>query len=191
MYKHKNEIVLRKADKQDLHLLLQLKNESWFGTHQTAIINSQNQEDWFLSMSRSKDSIYFIAEKDNAKVGVYKVNNIDWINRSYDSAHDVFSFARGQGYGYTVLEAGVDLGFEVLNMHRLNTEVLENNKASAKTALYAGYTQEGVRRKAVYKCGQWLDSITYGLLREDWEKLERVKKYEGVCNISYLPKCDK
>ena len=73
-------------------------------------------------------------------------------------------------------------------MYRIDTEVLENNIASQKIILKTGFTQEGVRRKAVHKCGTYLDSNVYGLLKEDWKELSRVKKYGGICNESYKPK---
>lgn len=190
-YIHKNGIKLCKVEKEHLSVLKDLKNESWFGTHNIAVVNDLNQQKWFEKISSDANSLYLTAldiNNNDDPVGVYKINNIDWISRFYDSAHDVFSFARGKGYGYTILEAGVDFGFEVLNMHRLNTEVLENNKASMKTALSAGFQVEGTKRRIIHKCGQWLDSVCLGLLREDWEELERVKKYGNVCNFSYAPK---
>lgn len=194
MYKHKNGVTLRKLAEADLPLLLRLKEESWFGTHHISFINAQDQDEWFHRITRSRDDLMLIAEDDklthDKRVGLYKISSIDWINRTYVSGHDVFCQARGKGYGHTVLEAGVDFGFEILNMNRIDTEVLENNLASLKTALNAGYQKEGIRRRAVYKCGQYLDSITLGITREDWLELERVKKYAGVCNSTYTPKND-
>ena len=189
MYKHKNGITLRKLSKTDLTTLINLKNESWFGTHNINFVNELDQQRWFESLKDSKQMILVAHIQSNTEpVGLYKINNIDWINRKYDSAHDVFQNARGNGYGKTILEAGVDFGFEVLNMNRLDTEVLENNIASLKCALYVGYIEEGRKRKCIHKCNDYLDSIVLGMLREDWEKLDRVKKYGGICNNSYVPK---
>ena len=129
-----------------------------------------------------------IDTKNNEIVGLYKIQNIDWINRKYDSAHDVFINHRGKGYSKPVLEAGVDFGFEVLNMNRIDTEVIENNIASLKSALWVGYIEEGIKRKCIHKCGEYLDSITLGILKDEWVNLSRVKNYQGICNISYLPK---
>ena len=87
-----------------------------------------------------------------------------------------------------VLESGVDFCFEILNMHRLDSEVLENNLASLKCMEYAGFIKEGLKRKCIHKCNEYISSIVMGLLREDWEKLNRVKEYKGVCNFAYKPK---
>jgi RimJ/RimL family protein N-acetyltransferase len=189
MYKHKNKILLQKLEREDLELLKNLKNESWFGTHNITFVNDLDQEKWFSSLDSSKNLMLIAIDTNtNEKVGLYKIQNIDWINRKYDSAHDVFEHARGKGYSKPVLEAGIDFGFEVLNMHRIDTEVLENNIASLKSALWVGFLEEGRKRKCIHKCGTYLDSIMLGILQEDWKLLERVKPYEGVCNASYLPK---
>ena len=48
------------------------------------------------------------------------------------------------------------------------------------------------RKRAIHKCGEYLDSIIYGFLRDDWSQTDRVKnKYLGICNNSYKPKNDK
>lgn len=195
LYNHKNKISFRKIEEEDLGFLKDLKDESWFGTHKTTIVNLTDQNEWFDKITKSKNDLILMAFKKgrddkyigNEYIGIYKISNIDWINRSYDSAHDIFGFNRKLGYGKLVLEAGVDFGFEVLNMHRMNTEVLENNIASYKNALYAGFINEGIKRKSVYKCNEWINSKCMGILKEDWEKLERIKKMKGCCNLSYIP----
>jgi len=187
MYEHKNGLRLVLLEEKDLQKMKDLKDESWFGTHNITINNMNQQEKWFKSLD-NKTTMFFIVYKGQEPVGTYKISNIDWISRSYHSAHDVFKDHRGKGLSKPVLEAGVDFGFEVLNMHRLDTEVLENNLASLKTALWVGFQQEGVRRRAVYKCNTHLDSVCLGLLREDWLDLERVKDYDMVCNTTYTPK---
>jgi RimJ/RimL family protein N-acetyltransferase len=189
MYKHKNGFTLKKLEKEDLHILKNLKNESWFGTHNISFVNDIDQERWFDSLNSNKN-LFLIAYKTETdeRIGLYKIQNIDWVNRKYDSAHDVFENQRGKGYSKPVLEAGVDFGFEVLNMNRIDTEVLENNLASYKSALYVGFIQEGVKRKCIHKCGDYLDSNFLGILKDEWKELNRVKNYGDICNMSYIPK---
>tara|TARA_R100000231_G_scaffold29091_3_gene25879 strand:- start:6079 stop:6669 length:591 start_codon:yes stop_codon:yes gene_type:complete len=187
MYEHKNGLRLASLEEKDLQMMKELKDESWFGTHHITINNLNQQKKWFETMN-NKDSMFFIVYQDQVPVGTYKISDIDWVSRSYQSAHDVFKEHRGKGLSKPVLEAGVDFGFEVLNMHRLDTEVLENNLASLKTALWVGFKEEGIRRKAVYKCSTYLDSICLGLIREEWMNLDRLKNYKNICNKSYTPK---
>jgi RimJ/RimL family protein N-acetyltransferase len=189
MYIHKEGIALRKIERGDLQLLKELKNESWFGTHNINFLNDLDQERWFESLN-NKTHLILIAIEVNSdeRVGLYKIQNIDWYNRTYDSSHDVFKSHRGKGLSKPVLCAGTDFAFEILNMNRIDGQVLENNIASMKSAEYAGFTVEGVRRQSIYKCGEWIDSIHIGLLKKDWEKLDRIKRYDGICNVSYIPK---
>tara|TARA_R110000868_G_scaffold19400_7_gene83603 strand:+ start:14247 stop:14822 length:576 start_codon:yes stop_codon:yes gene_type:complete len=188
MYIHKNGITLFKIEKCDLPLLKELKNESWFGTHNITFVNDSDQEKWFEKLNPSNTMILKAKNTKDEIVGIYKIQNIDWVNRRYDSAHDVFKQHRGCGYSKPVLEAGVDFGFEVLNMNRIDTEVLSNNIASFKSAIFVGFIKEGVKRSCIHKCGEYLDSTVLGILRSEWSKLKRVNDYQGICNKSYTPK---
>lgn len=187
MYQHKNGIKFSKLPKTLLPKLLELKEESWFGTHNIAIVNLDDQERWYNSISQSKNDIILVAIYNSESIGLFKINNIDWISRGAHIGHDIFSEFRGKGLGYKIVEAGVDFCFEILNMHRLDAEVLANNLASQKTLFNGGFVQEGIRRAAVHKCNEYLDSIVCGVLRTDWLTLERVKNYDFVCNTSYQP----
>jgi RimJ/RimL family protein N-acetyltransferase len=187
MYIHKNGITLVKIESSDLSILKNLKNESWFGTHHISFVNENDQTKWFSTLDANKTLILKALNNSNEFVGLYKITNIDWVNRRYDSAHDILENFRGKGYSKLVLEAGIDFGFEVLNMNRIDTEVLENNIASLKSALWVGFIEEGRKRKCIHKCGQYLDSIFLGILKEEWGGL-RKEKFGGVCNISYIPK---
>ena len=191
LYRHKNGIWFYKVGLEDAPLLKELKDDSWYGTQRIAFLNLQDEEDWIRRVSPNPTCLYLIAtaevEGSRKAVGVYKLSGMDSISRCAVSGHDVFKSYRGQGYGKLVLEAGIDFCFEVLNLHRINSEVLENNEASRKNATYAGQKEEGCRKAAIWKCGCWIDSLILGILQEDWEQLDRVKRYGGVCNTSYRP----
>lgn len=76
----------------------------------------------------------------------------------------------GKGYG---LEAGRLLlahGFSALNLHRIGCATFDTNTAMRKLAQTLGMTQEGVRRQAAYKEGQYLDVVEFGILREEFER---------------------
>ncbi|MDQ5820911.1 MAG: GNAT family N-acetyltransferase [Actinomycetota bacterium] len=57
-----------------------------------------------------------------------------------------------------------DLGF-----HRLQLEVYGFNERAMRHAERAGFVREGVRRKAYWRHGEWVDGVLYGLIREDLE----------------------
>jgi RimJ/RimL family protein N-acetyltransferase len=57
-----------------------------------------------------------------------------------------------------------DLGF-----HRLQLEIYGFNERAVRHAERVGFVQEGVRRKAYRRHGEWVDGLLFGLLAEDLE----------------------
>jgi RimJ/RimL family protein N-acetyltransferase len=57
-----------------------------------------------------------------------------------------------------------DLGF-----HRLQMEIYGYNERAQRHAERAGWIKEGVKRKAYRSDDRWVDSVMYGLVREDLE----------------------
>jgi RimJ/RimL family protein N-acetyltransferase len=55
-----------------------------------------------------------------------------------------------------------DLGF-----HRLQMEVYGFNERAMVHAERAGFTREGVRRKAYWRNDEWVDGVLFGLVEED------------------------
>jgi RimJ/RimL family protein N-acetyltransferase len=188
MYEHKNGLRLRKIEYDDLKELKELKDESWFGTHKIAIVNMDDQRIWYNKIRRDSSVLVMVAERNKTAIGLYKLSNIDLMNRSCDIGWDIFKKYRGEGEGYRLVESGVDFTFEILNIHRISTEILINNIASRKIVERMSFVLEGTRREAVHKCGEWIDSNFYGILYDDWLQLDRVKAYGGCCNKSYTPK---
>ena len=58
-----------------------------------------------------------------------------------------------------------DLGF-----HRLQLEIYGFNERAIAHAERAGFVREGVRRKAYWRHGDWVDGVLFGLVREDLDR---------------------
>jgi len=56
-----------------------------------------------------------------------------------------------------------------LGYHRLQLEIYGFNERALAHAERAGFIREGVRRKAYWRNGEWVDGVIYGLVREDLE----------------------
>jgi RimJ/RimL family protein N-acetyltransferase len=55
-----------------------------------------------------------------------------------------------------------DLGF-----HRLQLEIYGFNQRAIKHAERSGFVREGVRRRAYWRHGEWVDGVLFGLTEED------------------------
>jgi hypothetical protein len=128
-----------------------------------------------------------MATKGNDSIGVAVYTDIDWIGRSLRIAGSIFEQARCvPGVVKDAFSAGLDFAFEMLNMRRVEAEVLMSNRAGQLLEVnHLGFRVEGVRRQAVYKCGMYIDSIILGMLREEWEQQNRVRSYNGSCNCTF------
>ena len=56
-----------------------------------------------------------------------------------------------------------DLGY-----HRLQLECYGFNERAIRHAERAGFVREGVKRKAYWRHGEWVDGVLFGLVREDF-----------------------
>jgi RimJ/RimL family protein N-acetyltransferase len=54
-----------------------------------------------------------------------------------------------------------------LGYHRLQLEVYGFNERAQRHAERAGFVREGVKRKAYWRHGEWVDGVLYGLIPED------------------------
>jgi RimJ/RimL family protein N-acetyltransferase len=57
--------------------------------------------------------------------------------------------------------------FNDLGFHRVQMEIYGFNERALAHAERAGFTREGVRRKAYWRNDEWVDGVLYGLVVED------------------------
>lgn len=184
MYHHKNNIWMRKIEREDLSDLKELKNENWWGVHNTLIINDDDQLKWYNNIS-NKDLFMMVMHEDT-KLGISSYTNIDYINRSCHVSGSGFKAATKASMAESSWYCCIDFAFEILNLRRTEAEVLAYNLPAQKRNIETiGMKVEGIRKEAVYKSGQYYDSIILGLLRSEWEEDKRVKSYGGSCNKNF------
>ena len=75
---------------------------------------------------------------------------------------------QGKGIGTFAVSSIVNHAFFNLNLRRLQLEVLEHNQIAQKLYKKIGFVEEGRKRMAVFKDGQYVDEILMGLLRDEY-----------------------
>ncbi|KAL4730351.1 hypothetical protein ACLX1H_002385 [Fusarium chlamydosporum] len=74
----------------------------------------------------------------------------------------------GKGYATEVTKAFVRWCFETWpELNRIEALVTERNTGSHNVLTKAGFVQEGVRRGAIFKNGEILDEVVFGLIRRE------------------------
>jgi RimJ/RimL family protein N-acetyltransferase len=61
-----------------------------------------------------------------------------------------------------------------LDIHRLELECYGFNERAIRHAERTGYVREGVKRKAYWRHGQWVDGVLFALIREDLDEKEEL-----------------
>lgn len=74
----------------------------------------------------------------------------------------------GLGLAAEGARAVVDLAFEHYRCHRVSAQLDPRNTASARLCERLGLRLEGHTRRDFWSQGEWSDTATYGLLREEW-----------------------
>ncbi|KAA1469810.1 acyl-CoA N-acyltransferase [Dentipellis sp. KUC8613] len=112
-----------------------------------------------------------IEEKTTSRyVGFVSLRDFNPRHRDVEVALLLEKGSWGKGYGTEVMEWLVDYGFRVLGLHRLSLQVFASNQAAIALYKKSGFIQEGVKRKAAWIDGTWVDLIAMGIIAEEfWE----------------------
>jgi len=125
----------------------------------------------FIRESREKARKYghhtewAIRKRDGELIGV-----IGWLKK-YDSPHkDEIGYwlAKpywGKGIMTKVLKKMSEIGFNELNLVRIEAPIFSFNLHSQKVAEKCGFVLEGVMRKAYYRDGDYLDGKMFALVK--------------------------
>jgi RimJ/RimL family protein N-acetyltransferase len=74
---------------------------------------------------------------------------------------------RGRGIADAAARLLVHHLFFDLDYHRVQLECYGFNERAIRHAERSGFVREGVKRKAYWRHGGWVDGVLFGLLRED------------------------
>jgi len=169
---------LRKPEPKDLELLYQQKNDpevaGLLGGFTFGYARADLAE-WIEFHRQRKDEVLWIiadGETDDClgHVGLYK---LDHRIRSAEFAILLGAKHRwGQGIGREVTRGVVEYGFQMLNLNRIELNVLEHNERARRLYQSLGFREEGLLRQAQFKDGRYWNLVLMGLLREEYQPQE-------------------
>lgn len=74
----------------------------------------------------------------------------------------------GRGLGAAVVRQVMAHAFGCLGLRKIESDILEPNKAALVIHERAGFVEEGRLRKDAWRRGQWVDCVLMSLLHEEW-----------------------
>lgn len=125
----------------------------------------------FVRESRIVNTALVLAivhKETDQHIGNISLQAINWVDRNAEIA---FLLGERSFWGKGIMqEAGTLLikhGFHSLNLHRIYCGTSSENTGMQKLAGKLGMKQEGVRKEALFKNGQYRDIIEYGMLKNE------------------------
>lgn len=136
-------------------------------------MNFEQEEEWYKNAIKKENEIYFailIDDPEEKLIGNCSID-IDWRNRVGNVGITIGEKQYlGKGLGTKAMSQLCEYGFNTLNLNRIELETYEFNERALKSYKKVGYIEEGRRRKAIFRNGNYWDTITMGILAEEWNK---------------------
>jgi len=164
---------VRRAEPDDVDFLLELMNSDDV-VENLAVVRPRDREGLAAEIERSQAEPQefgrFVIEVDGRPAGLmgFEVSNrrSRIANLGSLALHPDFRGRRLADRAARLFQRHLifDLGY-----HRLQLEVYGFNERAQVHAERSGFVREGVRRKAYRRNDEWVDSVIYGLVREDLE----------------------
>lgn len=167
--------ILRELSRKDLTIINKWRNDPELIALLGApfrYINMNVDEKWFEGYMGNRGNAIrcAIVEEDKDDIlGLVSLVDINYINQSA-----VFHIMigdkenQGKGIGTFAVQAMLEHAFFNMNLQRIELSVLESNERARNLYEKMGFSLEGVKRKAVYKAGEFKNMRIYSILKEEY-----------------------
>ncbi|MBN1211540.1 MAG: GNAT family N-acetyltransferase [candidate division Zixibacteria bacterium] len=142
------------------------------GTHRPQNYENYKKE-YYKDVYNNKKAMIFsiILKEDGTLIGIIVLFHISYFARTCDWGLKLDKPYRRRGIGREAARLLMEYVFEELGFVRLQSGTHHENTASIKLQESLGFVREGVFRKARLVNGEYLDSIHFAMLRDEYEKL--------------------
>jgi RimJ/RimL family protein N-acetyltransferase len=133
-------------------------------------VSEVDHEDWVRkAMNRSNEFVVFvIQDAEKSPIGICKLTNIDWTSRNAELQIRIGkSTNQGKGLGTIAVSKLCEFGFRDLGLVRIQLFVWSSNQRAIRSYEKAGFSQEGILRKAIFVDGKFQD--VYLMSKLDFE----------------------
>jgi RimJ/RimL family protein N-acetyltransferase len=143
------------------------------------------EEKWVECLGSDLNSVIFVIESTESEVNK-PIGSTGFSNIASKDRDAEFGIAIGdktywgKGIGTEAAQLMIKYGFEKLNLNRISSNVYDFNLRSQKMHLKIGFKPEGRRRKAHFTNGAYRDVLEYGILSQEWKRLNNNEKSSGT-----------
>lgn len=161
------KVNIRPLERDDLGWFTEWNNDPEYKGSYEPLENNTLEEikEWFDSEKKTES--WVITDKQGTPMGqIITGPQGDYYWLGYILHPDY----RGRGYTTEAVKLLVDHLFKTKKTVRIQAECNPENRPSIRVLEKAGFTYEGLKRKAAYIQGVYMDGAIYSILREEWDQ---------------------
>lgn len=136
-------------------------------------VSWQNHNAWFDAI-KTNDTVKIFGIRrmeDDKLIGSCQLFNLNILSQSAELQIRLGYFDEmGKGFGSQSVNLLLQYGFTKLNLQRIYLHVFEHNTRAYKTYLNAGFTEEGVLRRAAFIGDAFVNVKVMSILKEEYFK---------------------
>lgn len=143
----------------------------------TPLKNREQLEEW--SDGGDEDRFLVCLDEDDAgpgqpddgdvrPIGVVSAEDASW--RRPELVYWLVPEVHGEGYGKEAVSLAIDYVFRVYDHPAIGAGAYDFNEASCGLLESLGFEEEGRIRKDRFIDGEYVDTVQYGLLRQEWRE---------------------
>ena len=177
---------LRPITVDDSEITFRWRNSSRARLLQRGATTVDEQSTWIASKLKS-DELNFIIEYENRPVGMIALLDINSLHKSVQMGRLLVGEEEFVGKAPVAFEADLmlcDYAFDVLKMHKIYGDIMEDNHGMIKTRLYLGYKQDGILRDHYVYDGVYKNTVAVSILEDEYRKICRPKLVSLIKMIS-------
>lgn len=134
-------------------------------------------------ISDKNRKVFKIIEVETRKViGHGEIGRIDLKNKSARLCRILIADKndRNKGFGALIINELLKIGFDTLNLHRLDLGVFDFNKSAIRCYEKCGFKIEGLLRESFVIENEFLSVYNMSILNEDWNKIKQTNTEKKV-----------
>lgn len=173
------KVLLRAIDKTDLEFLCTMQNdhdiEEMCGSWDYPL-SMDRQYIWYDKLLNDDTQIRLIIECLETKeiIGTIYLSSIDWKNRcAFFGIKTISGSTRGKGYGVDAIMTLMQFAYEELQLHRLESFIINYNTISLNILNKFGLEPEGIKRECFFSKGKYYDKVCVSVLDREFYELKR------------------
>ena len=175
-------------DDAEITLVWRLGNRAKFLQRGAKTIDEQKK---WISAKLQTDELNFIIEYKDKPVGMIALHDLSNVHRSVQMGRLLIGEEALVGKAPVAFEADLmlcDYAFDVLKMHKIYGDVMEDNHGMLKMRTYLGYKQDGILRDHYNYDGVYKNTVAISILEEEYRKTCRPKLVQLITMFSSVIK---